>query len=64
MTGLGKRKCRYKLSDKSGKLFCGEEGVAQISHRHDDVVGKTRYVCMVFCKERNHDAYCRKNSSV
>ena len=36
---LGKRKRGYELSDKARKLLSGKEGVAKISHRHDDVVG-------------------------
>ena len=51
---LGKRKRGYELSDKARKLLSGKEGVAKISHRHDDVVGKTRYIGVVFCKERNN----------
>ena len=61
---LGKRKRGYELSDKAMKLLSGKEGVAKIRHRHDDVVGKTRYIGVVFCKERNNHSDRRKHCSV
>lgn len=51
MACLGKRKRGYELSDKARKLLSGKEGVAKISHRHDDVVGKTRYIGVVFARK-------------
>lgn len=62
--GLGQRKKFYQLSDPIRHGLGRKESVAKVSHRHNDIVGKTWYIRMVFRIEGDDNSNGGEDSSV
>ena len=62
--GLGQWEIADQLPDSSWHVLGGKKGIAQISHRHDHIVGKPWYISMVFCVKRNDHANGGENGSI
>lgn len=62
--GLGQRKKFYQLSDPVRHGLGRKESIAKVSHRHNDIVGKTWYIRMVFRIEGDDNSNGGEDSSV
>ena len=61
--GLRQWKITDQLANSVRHILGGEKGIAQISHRHDHIVGKPWYICMVFRIKRNDNTNGNKDLS-
>lgn len=62
--GLGQRKCSDDFAGAMGNIVCGEEGVAQVGHGHDKIVGKPRDIGVVAGKEGDDDSKGGEDGSI